>query len=794
MDRRDIVYLGGLLHDIGKFMYRSQQTKAGEGHEPLGENFTREYLTTKFECLRDYDKDIINAVNRGNTFIREADHAAASERIQQDNKLTRRPLYSIYKYIDIGLGSTKKEVYYYKPEPLVKELSKPEFINIDEDVWKPNDNEMINLHKVSLEKFYAEIKEIYQSGNTSHLKATLGTLFSLLWKYTSTVSSASYLSNPDISLFDHSRMVAALSICMKDSDDIQQPIILLKGDISGIQKFIYSEIKETDKASKKLRGRSFFIKILSDTLSSYITREFNLYEANIIYNSGGGFEILLPSNDEVKQKLIQIERHINKSLYDLFGVSLQVVLAWGEYATNTLFGEFNKVQDDLTEKLGKKKSQKSLSIFENIFPEIIEDKSEDISGINFEEIGTAIPHTSHLIEVQSDEIDKLENKENIINLSTFGEYWYLVNKSEHLEESFFKIKKTNPKYTTLYNIEDSSLGKLAAVTKKYPEIPIALSFKFIATNAPLSKYKENCKQQESNKGDEYRLLEFSELAEMNSCGYPLLGVLRMDVDNLGFIFKQGLKNKAYSISRLASLSRQMDMFFTRDVDILAKEHKIYITYSGGDDLFAVGSWVNIIKFAQKVRKKFAEYTTNNSNVTLSAGIAITKSNYPIAKSAKLSGENEDAAKSGHISNDDKEKGRKDRISLFEVVSNWKELESKIDFAEHLNEIIESNKENSKGISNSFVYKLLANVKQMFNSKGDLQMDRVYNLTAKLHYLFARREMTENDITEDKNPQSREIKSKLLQYFLKSEQNERARWYKTFPVIGNYVILKNRKLK
>ncbi len=793
MDKRDIIYLGGLLHDIGKFMYRAQPTKAGEGHEPLGENFTREYLTTKFDCLRDYNNEIINAVNRGSTFVRKADHAAASERIQQDNKLTRRPLYSIYKYIDIGLGSTKKEVYYYKPEPLIKEISKPTFINIDEDLWKPNDDEMINLHKVSLEKFYSEIKEIYQNGNTSHLKATLGTIFSLLWKYTSTVSSASYLSNPDISLFDHSRMVAALSVCMKDSDDIQQPVILLKGDISGIQKFIYSEIKDTDKASKKLRGRSFFIKILSDTLSSYISREFNVYEANIIYNSGGGFEILLPSNDEVKQKLTHIEKYINTSLFNLFGAELQVVIAWGEYETKTLFGEFNKVQDDLTGKLGKKKRQKSLSILENVFPEIIEEKSEDSPGINFEEIGTAIPHTHYLIEVQSDEIDKLENTKNVIDLSAFGEYWYLVKKEE-LDQAFRTIKKLNPIYTTLYNIQDTSLGKLARVTKNYPEIPIALSFKFIATNAPLSKDKENCRQQESNKDDKYRLLEFSELAEMNSCGYPLLGVLRMDVDNLGFIFKQGLKNKAYSISRLASLSRQMDMFFTRDVDILAQENKIYITYSGGDDLFAVGSWVNIIRFAQKVRKEFGEYTTNNPNITLSAGIAITKSNYPIAKSATLSGSNEDIAKSFNITKEDKEKGRKDKVYLFDVVSNWKELEEKIDLAQKINEIIESNKENSKGISNSFIFKLLANVKQMFNDKGELQMEKVYNLTANLHYLFARRDMTEMDIIEDKNPQSREIKSKLLQYFLKSEQNERARWYKTFPVIGNYVILKNRKIK
>ena len=38
---RKLIYLSALLHDIGKFIYRSQETKAGEGHEYLSENFIR---------------------------------------------------------------------------------------------------------------------------------------------------------------------------------------------------------------------------------------------------------------------------------------------------------------------------------------------------------------------------------------------------------------------------------------------------------------------------------------------------------------------------------------------------------------------------------------------------------------------------------------------------------------------------------------------------------------------------------------------------------------------------------
>lgn len=780
MNQRDIKYLGGLLHDIGKFMYRAQPTKAGDDHESLGEMFAREYLTTKFDCFKSSEVEIISHLKRGNTFILEADHASAGERQVQNSTQTRRALYSIFKYIDIGLEKIPNVVYYQKPTPLTHERTdKPVRLDIEDDKWKPNEEEMISLHRQSLLQFQEELKKIAEEGNTKHTKAMLSTLYSLLWKYTSTVSSASYKSNPDISLFDHSRMVAALSVCMSDSDDIKQPVILLKGDISGIQKFIYSEIKQTEAASKKLRGRSFFVKLLSDTLSSYIIREFNLYESNIVFNSGGGFEILIPANQNNRDRLVQIEKYINLSLYQMFGSKLQVVLAWAEYPLSSMFDNFNQIQNDLTEQLGRRKKQKSLSILDKIFPETVNEILEDNSVINFENIGTAIPHTDYIIEVVSDNINGMEDSSRIVDLTLFGQYWYLVGRSEYIEVSLNKIKKNNPKLLTIYSLKDTKIGEIAKHTKLIEDIPIALSFKYIATNAP---FKDN-----------YTLLEFSDLAKINSDNYPLLGVLRMDVDNLGYIFKKGLGGRSYSISRLASLSRQMDMFFTHDVDLLAKANNIYITYSGGDDLFAVGSWVNIINFAQKVRKEFAEYTTNNNNITLSGGIAITKESYPIAKSALLSGEYEDIAKSEKISNKIEEKHKKDKLCLFDTTVKWDEFEKKIEFANGLNNAIENNKQQSKGISNSFVYKLLINVKQTIGKDGNLNMDKVHRLTAKLHYLFARREMTEKKIDEEKETTIKRIKKQLLDFFLKSDPLIRERWYKTFPIIGNYVILKNRKI-
>ncbi|HOQ48574.1 MAG TPA: HD domain-containing protein, partial [Candidatus Kapabacteria bacterium] len=139
MNQTDITYLGGLLHDIGKFAFRAQKTQRGVDHEMLGEMFASEYLTTKFECFKPKGNEILKALVRGNTFVREADHAAASERIKQESKETRRPLMSIFKYIDIGIGDAPSEVYYLEPKPLKRlniEITRPVHKrNVTEKSW-----------------------------------------------------------------------------------------------------------------------------------------------------------------------------------------------------------------------------------------------------------------------------------------------------------------------------------------------------------------------------------------------------------------------------------------------------------------------------------------------------------------------------------------------------------------------------------------------------------------------------------------------------------------------------------
>ena len=67
-----------------------------------------------------------------------------------------------------------------------------------------------------------------------------------------------------------------------------------------------------------------------------------------------------------------------------------------------------------------------------------------------------------------------------------------------------------------------------------------------------------------------------------------------------------------------------------------------IVYSGGDDLFIVGSWDDIIGFAVDLYYALKKYT--QGTLKISGGIGLYPSKYPISVMAKQTGELEDAAK------------------------------------------------------------------------------------------------------------------------------------------------------
>jgi CRISPR-associated protein Csm1 len=773
MEEREINYLGALLHDIGKFKWRSQDIKAGDDHEKLGEEFIREYLG-KVDCLKVDIEQIIAAANRQKGKIWQADVTAAQEREDSTDKAPRRYLESIANRVSISKLKNKSDNYwFYKPAPIsLKSVSSlfPRDSNKKLSEYDLSKEEYLKLHEEYWNEF---VSEIHWLNGIKNSKVFINTFYNLLEKYTSNVLSAGYLSHPDVSLFDHSRITAALSICIEEGVENNE-CLLIQGDVSGIQSYIYDGIHEATRVAKRLRGRSFFVSLLTDVIFEYTLNKLNLYSPNLIYNGGGHFIMIAPNNTEIKDILKQLETEVNQRLHHKFAGRIGFVLGGVEVGAGQLVNNFEKCFQKLGREMGDKKNCRAFENLENILNDSVEaesirEREEEISDKETE-IGQVIPKLTYICKVSGSK-QEISSQKPMINFSEFGTSIFLCKDVSEVENV---ISRNTDTEVTILKVNDTDFLR---EFERQIFSQASKGFKLIGNYIPMNK--DNIP------------LTFEEIAELNSTNYPLLGILRMDVDSLGAIFSLGLKSESgeenkYTPSRVASLSRVLNSFFSGRINDLAKQNSVYLAYSGGDDVFAVGSWINIMHFSLQVRKEFAELCCGNENLSISAGIVLTKSNFPISVSARLAGEQEHKAKTTHPI------AMKDRVCIFDIQLTWDEFRDYLTWAENLSEVLNSESDTStkKDIPRSFVHSLLNLTKKSFVDDGKLNLIEFTKSNTKILYQFARRKVT-NEIVE------KELKGKLNEHlrdlalkFLKSDNKKD--FYRKFQFPASIILFKTRR--
>jgi len=96
-------------------------------------------------------------------------------------------------------------------------------------------------------------------------------------------------------------------------------------------------------------------------------------------------------------------------------------------------------------------------------------------------------------------------------------------------------------------------------------------FRFLALTVPRKETEEK------------EIKTFEELSE-EAEGDQKIAFVMADVDNMGLIFMKGLGKKNYTISRVATLSRSLDLFFSGYLNRLFQEEfrdKVYTLYVRG---------------------------------------------------------------------------------------------------------------------------------------------------------------------------------------------------------------------
>ena len=200
----------------------------------------------------------------------------------------------------------------------------------------------------------------------------------------------------------------------------------------------------------------------------------------------------------------------------------------------------------------------------------------------------------------------------------------------------------------------------------------------------------------------------------SSSGIKRIGVLRMDVDNLGSTFISGFDKGCVNIGRTAALSSMIAGFFKNNLNAILSRggYNITVLYAGGDDVFLAGSWDDVIGAAKATINAFRKYT--GGKLTISGGIGLYKDNYPVVRFARHTELLEACSKSNL-----RKSRSKDSVTLFSDDHRhtyfWDEFEKAVT-GEKLGELEDFMKKDNNGLGNSFLYQLLEFLRGLENDK------------------------------------------------------------------------------
>jgi len=448
----------------------------------------------------------------------------------------------------------------------------------------------------------------------------------------------------DISLATYSRLTAGFALAIEEyladkkcrdyekvlGQDLEafyseKAFLLASFDLSGIQDFIYNIA--TVGAAKQLKARSLYLDFMGEHIVDSLLEKLELTRANLLYVGGGHAYFILPNTEKTIEILASFEAEFNQFLVQHFHTGLYVAFGWSPFSANdmtTTLENYRKVYQTTSRMISQKKisrydaktllelnqggksSQRECAICHSV---------EKLTKHNDQEV-CHICAGMYRFSKEIQEQYYLVTKEKGLPIGP-GAYIRGVSKDELAQEEWTRVYVKNSYSTDLLKATHVFVGDY-----KYAEID-----------------------------------QYAKLSQESGQGIKRLAVVRLDVDDLGAAFMAGFSYQAggkyNTLARSATFSRSMSLFFKVYINQFAKEKKLSIIYAGGDDVFAIGSWQDVIEFTICLRQNFIKWT--NGKLTLSAGIGVFPDKTPVSLMAQQTGNLEGAAKD----ND------KDSISIFD---------------------------------------------------------------------------------------------------------------------------------
>jgi CRISPR-associated protein Csm1 len=442
--------------------------------------------------------------------------------------------------------------------------------------------------------------------------------------------------------------------------DISSYTTLLHGDVSGIQDFIFNIRSEG--AAKTLKARSFFIQALTTLCVDLIEDRLGQDSCLLFYNGGGGFFIFC--KDLTEATFQEIRTEVQRELQD---VELYLSLSYVPIDVNNFAHTWRNIR-----KAARLDKMRKFDVLPAAFEPQKRYKANDehwkkFAGrlnrsCKFDNEGT--PGVQKLVKdtitlfgrhLRLDQKRTSERKPRDIN-------WYLPTWDKELIEK-------DPEWIEYINrrnrMDDSSSEEIEV--------------------------------------REGTVIDFESMGYFakKRTGTDKIAVLKMDVDNLGLLFSS---MQDWSQSKITSSA--LKQFFEEEllkiwegtfpsiVSEVSTPYKqtIYPVFAGGDDCLVIGAWDAVLAFALEVGRAFEKFSQQKQKelglqkpLTLSAGIVMVDSRFPVVRMGALAEEALSAAKTAAD-------GEKAQVFIFGKVLKWKEFEEASNIADKLERLIKVEKE------------------------------------------------------------------------------------------------------
>ena len=651
-DQEMKLVLGGLLHDIGKVVYRQGGDR--RKHSQIGCEFLRDEIGLEdrdvLDCVQFHHGDALKNAKIPDEspayIVYIADNmASAADRREQENGESGFEIYTPLQPVFNILNRNNGKKWY-----------PPALVNVESSINYPVDEK-----KLYTEAQYEEIVRNI-SDNLKGLEWNENYLNSLLEVLEANLSyipaSTSKNELPDISLFDHVKLTAAFAGCIgqyakeKNIDNYrekfykksrefyaEEAFLLASLDMSGIQNFIYTI--STKNALRTLRARSFYLEIMMEHIIDELLSGLGLSLANLIYSGGGHCYLLLPNTEKCRTFFDAYIEKTNQWFLEHFQTARYIAGAYEPCSSDMFKNEPEGAYGQMFRNLSGKLSQKKIRRY----------TAEQIIWLNS---GTDQDYSRECTVCRR--IGKVNEKGVCPICSAIEELSKKV-----LYAEFFTVIREKQRELPLPGgfslVADSAETLKRRMAEEREDFVRAYGKNRLYTGKNISR-----KLWVGNYTNGNTFEEFAEEAE----GIDRIGILRADVDNLGHAFVAGFDNpenhnRYVTLSRTAALSRQLSLFFKLYINQIL-EHGQYsiegkeksgkrsatIVYSGGDDLFIVGAWNEVIELAVDIRRKFEQYT--EGTLTLSAGIGVYQESYPISSIAFEVAEMEESSKNMPLKN------------------------------------------------------------------------------------------------------------------------------------------------